>query len=705
MRMNEHNFYPSNPANVDPLLIRPGKTFRREVFKVVLAILLFCLVYLLLLAAALGIAGGFVAAGGFLLTLGANYLVILVGLSLIGVGIFIIIYLFKFVFARFEDSKAGRVEVLPEDHPHLFDFIRQLTSDTKTPMPKRVYISPGVGACVFYDSSFLSMILPVKKNLEIGLGLVNSLNISEFKQVLAHEFGHFSQRSMRFGGYIYTLNHIIYNMLYQNRSYSKMLAGLQRIHSVFLLTGHLTVAIIKVIQTVLRRMYEVINLSHRRLSKEMEFHADAVAVSVTGSDIAVSAIRRVEFGEMCMQFCTNKFFELAGQNKILENIYDLQRSIIAFTCEQYKVETVNGLPVLKNRPLPGVSKSRIQYEDLWSSHPSEEERETRYREANITNTADNRLAWELFSNRPALEEEMTKHLAGITFPAADFQATISKDELLKELKTVKAKFEMPAVFNGYYNRGVFPSVEDITVPVQATSLEEFYSTGLVEKVNEHLQNKQDKDVLEAIAAKQIAVEQFKLDGKRFQLSEVETVLAQLCADVEKGAQWLKQRDQEAYQLNLNLAGCEEERNKLKSLYSQILRAQEYLNQLEIIAIVLKMKIEEIYNRDDWDLNGLLAVIEVIKEKDNELKVVMRSILDDPALVSEAEPDFKTQMEAYLGTNYPYFVGNTCSSDELMSTYHTGIRSIENVDIIFKLLRKKYLDTVVSHSVIVSRQEA
>jgi len=35
----------------------------------------------------------------------------------------------------------------------------------------------------FYNSSFWSMFLPVRKNLEIGLGLVNSINISEFKQL------------------------------------------------------------------------------------------------------------------------------------------------------------------------------------------------------------------------------------------------------------------------------------------------------------------------------------------------------------------------------------------------------------------------------------------------------------------------------------------------------------------------------------------
>ena len=37
------------------------------------------------------------------------------------------------------------------------------------------------------------MFLPVKKNLTMGLGLINSTTVSELKSILAHEFGHFSK--------------------------------------------------------------------------------------------------------------------------------------------------------------------------------------------------------------------------------------------------------------------------------------------------------------------------------------------------------------------------------------------------------------------------------------------------------------------------------------------------------------------------------
>ena len=69
------------------------------------------------------------------------------------------------------------------------------------------------------------MFFPVRKNLQIGLGLVNIVSVSEFKAVMAHEFGHFSQRSMKVGSYVYNVNKVIFNMLYENESYQKLISG------------------------------------------------------------------------------------------------------------------------------------------------------------------------------------------------------------------------------------------------------------------------------------------------------------------------------------------------------------------------------------------------------------------------------------------------------------------------------------------------
>jgi len=109
------------------------------------------------------------------------------------------LFLVKGLFKFKRITQAPGVEVTAQEQPQLFAFIGRLCRETRAPMPHRVYLSPDVNAAVFYHESILRLFLPGRKNLLIGLGLVNQLNLSEFKAVLAHEFGHFSQSSMKLG--------------------------------------------------------------------------------------------------------------------------------------------------------------------------------------------------------------------------------------------------------------------------------------------------------------------------------------------------------------------------------------------------------------------------------------------------------------------------------------------------------------------------
>ncbi|WP_435523453.1 M48 family metalloprotease, partial [Chryseobacterium indoltheticum] len=63
------------------------------------------------------------------------------------------------------------------------------------------------------------MFFPIQKNLTIGVGLINTTTKQELKAILSHEFGHFSQRSMKVGSYVYNVNQIIFNLVNDDASY------------------------------------------------------------------------------------------------------------------------------------------------------------------------------------------------------------------------------------------------------------------------------------------------------------------------------------------------------------------------------------------------------------------------------------------------------------------------------------------------------
>jgi len=61
------------------------------------------------------------------------------------------------------------------------------------------------------------------------LGLVNVLNLGEFKAVLAHEFGHFAQGSMVVGRWVYTAQQIIAHMVSVRDWMDSFIKGISRI--------------------------------------------------------------------------------------------------------------------------------------------------------------------------------------------------------------------------------------------------------------------------------------------------------------------------------------------------------------------------------------------------------------------------------------------------------------------------------------------
>ena len=115
-------------------------------------------------------------------------------------------YLIKPLFTFHKRSNENRFEVKRADCPELFSLIEDVAKSTGNKMPKHVYLTAEVNACVFYNStSIWAIFFPTRKNLMVGLGLLQGMNKDEVKAILGHEFGHFSQQTMRVGSISYRL--------------------------------------------------------------------------------------------------------------------------------------------------------------------------------------------------------------------------------------------------------------------------------------------------------------------------------------------------------------------------------------------------------------------------------------------------------------------------------------------------------------------
>jgi len=187
------SFYPPNPPSVPTDITRVETRFRIRAIAVVIGIFLFLSIYLAMVTAA----GYFVYFTMVEMGVVKGRCGFLVKIGLIAFSIMLFVFLLKFLFKKQKIHDPFNIQIKEDQHPKLFNFIRQLCKDTKAPFPKKVFVNHECNAAVFYNTTILSLFWPVKKNLLIGLGLIDFMNLSEFKAIVAHEFGHFSQKSMK----------------------------------------------------------------------------------------------------------------------------------------------------------------------------------------------------------------------------------------------------------------------------------------------------------------------------------------------------------------------------------------------------------------------------------------------------------------------------------------------------------------------------
>lgn len=337
-----------------------------------------------------------------------RYTIILKLASIAGSGM-MLFFGVKFMFKKGQKFDGNDIEITPQTEPELYEFIQQLIKETGAPKPKKIGINNDVNAFVYYNSTFLSLFFPAKKNLMIGMGLMNALNLSEFKAVLAHEFGHFSQSSMRVGSYIYMSNRVIHDMVFNRDKWDELLNNWRAVDIRLSFMAWAITPLVWLVRQLMMLFYKLLNILNASLSREMEFHADKVAVSVTGSDAIVDALWKLEYASMALNETYEAVYHSVKQGVYAENIY------------RHQLENLAGY---KNQMEEGISKQSTNehgvrtvfdkevYSSLsmYDSHPPSSERERNAKTPFIKAETDTRTPTELFQKALDVQQRLTHDL-------------------------------------------------------------------------------------------------------------------------------------------------------------------------------------------------------------------------------------------------------------------------------------------------------
>lgn len=360
----------------------------------------------------------------------------------------LLLFLLKGLLFHERTPLDGLVEVTRAQQPRLFEFIDRLIAETGAPRPRKVYLSPDVNAAVFYEPSILSLVLPTPKSLVIGLGLVNHLTLSELKAVLGHELGHFSQRAMKLGTYVYTAQRVVANLVYGRDAFDQMLDEGKRADPRIAIVAWIIGGVVWALRGVLRVAFEIVALGHRALGREMEFAADRMAVAVAGGDALARGLYKAELADACFGATVGRLVHAADQGLVTDDFFF------------HQARAIGEVRARAERPRWGEPDDRqdgflfaadaSSQPSMWATHPPSAERERAARSLEVEVAHDERPAWLLFDDEQALRAQLTTALVRQHIPhAAAFpRAAAEVEEILeserRETEIVERAGEMYA---------------------------------------------------------------------------------------------------------------------------------------------------------------------------------------------------------------------------------------------------------------------
>ncbi|BDS11606.1 M48 family metalloprotease [Aureispira anguillae] len=592
--------YPENPSLSTKKLTALTPSYQFRAILAILAIFVFFALY-----TAMVIALGYLIYYAFMYNMGIiNQLTILLKIGAIAASIMLFVFTLKFVFKLKNPKPNNRIKLQKKDYPELWDFIDKICSDTGAPKPKAIYADPDVNAYVSYTNVWLSLLFPVKKELTIGLGLVSTLNLSEFKAVISHEFGHFAQRSMKIGSYINSANTIIFDMIYARDKWDDMLDQWRNADLRLSAAAWAITPVIWGIRQILGGFYQFLNIMYSSLSREMEFNADKIAVSTSGSDAIIAALWKLDKGFINWNETVNHAYLATQKNIFVQNLYVHNNFAIERSSAQQK-ELLHSLPMDERGGKLYFEGSENSKVSMYASHPPNDQREQNAKSPYIPCQMDDRQPWLLFRNKEALQEEMTTLLYQLYFnlkPSSYVDTQAFEDFIRAESKGNELLEEYHHTFQDR-----FLSVSDMTALKEAAQTIQAPNKKQLEQIKLDLQElMKPVQEIEGLMRKAQEIAQgttkdksFVFQGQTYQKKTVQKGYLNLSEEREKlFSESFKEWDMNFCAFHLSLAQQVGKEQTLLDLYQQHLAIIDIFKTLINVKNYVHQELHNIQSRDD-----------------------------------------------------------------------------------------------------------
>ncbi len=280
------------------------------------------------------------------------------------------------IIPRLDRFTAPGPLLLPDEQPELFKVLRGVAKEMGQEMPAEVYAIGEMNAWVMDRGGIMGF--GTRRVMGLGLPLLQVLNVSQARGVIAHEFGHFYGGDTKLGPWIYRTRSAMIRTLTGLAEHGSLL------QKPFIWYGN---AFMRITQMI---------------SRGQEFTADRMAAGIVGSQAMIDGLRVIHGG--------GAVFDAYWRNEYVPALDKGYRPPLAQGFAQFL-----SVPRITDAVNKIVSEELESGEtDLYDSHPSLRDRVAALRQVTVNKEQDVKPSISLLRDLEKLE---TSFLVTLTDPA------------------------------------------------------------------------------------------------------------------------------------------------------------------------------------------------------------------------------------------------------------------------------------------------
>lgn len=592
------------------------------------------------------------------------WLTVIIALGIGIMGGLVLYFNFKFIFNIFKPYESIGTEIYENDHPELFKLINKTAEEVGIKKPKKVYLTDQINASVSYSNQIQSLLFPTRKNLTIGIGLLHGVSTNELKGIIAHEFGHFSQKSMTIGSHVGNANRVIYDILYNNQSVKNVIDDLSSLNSIIGFISIGALGYTKVIEIILRKIYSKLDFNYLALSREMEYHADQIATNIVGIETMSKPLLRIELYD----FSYNKLIEFYLRNhedgKFTENVYQNLNQLIDLYIKNFNLEIENNLAIVDEYQF-SQNHSKLQIDNLWTSHPEMEDRLANINSTNKHSELDNSpIAINLINNRSDFEESFSFDF----FFQQNLYRTnqLNNDDFLEMyLKDIEA-YSYPKVYNDFFD--IYPyefkniKTNEASIYNENLNYTDLFSDENIANVKQLMALKNDIETLKELSNQKL-IKQYKYEGILYKANDIVKVSEEINKSIKEKEELVEAlilKINQFFEENLNeekislLIDCKDIETKLQNNLQLIKDIRKHL-EFAYKPLHQQLRKEALIKLNDQVEEIQFAIKSIVKFEDLN-KYMTKSTIKDAENYIRAEPVFYLE-DGYNQNQFQYLYEN------------------------------------------------